>query len=78
MNLFLIICFSAALVAVAVISVVGVDHVPNWALPTVVFGVPVFAIVVVLALSASKRRKDQEEREHKALLDVEGRMSKDN
>lgn len=78
MKLFLVICFSVALVTIATISAVGVDRVPDWVLPAMVFGVPAIAIVVVLALSASKRRRDQEERERKAILDVQEKVSGDN
>lgn len=77
MKLFLLICFLTALVSVAVISVVGAERVPNWFLPTVVFGVPACALVLVLALGASKRGKNQEERESKALLNIEDNAAKD-
>jgi len=77
MRLFLLICLAAAAVTVAFVSIVGVDRVPNWFLPSMVFGVPFLAIVLVLLLGTTKRRKDQEERERKALLDVEGNSLKE-
>jgi len=77
MRLFLLICLAAAAISVTFVSVVGVDRVPSWFLPSMVFGVPFSAIVLVLLLGAAKRRKDQEERERKALLEVEGNSLKE-
>ena len=77
MKLFLLICFSAALVIIAAVSVVGADRMPDWFLPAAVFGIPAFAIILVLALSASRRQKDQEARESKAILDTKGSPSED-
>ena len=72
MKLFLLICLAAAAVSVAFVSIVGVDRVPNWFLPSMVFGVPFLAVVLVLLLGATKRRREQEERERNAFLDVGG------
>lgn len=74
MKLFLLICLAAAASAIAFVSLVGVDRVPNWFLPSMVFGVPFLAIVSVLLLGSRKRRKDQKERERKVFLDT-GRNS---
>ncbi len=56
LKIFLTICFSAAFVAIAAISLLGTEWVPNWFLPTLVFGVPAFAILVVLLRSYSGKR----------------------
>jgi hypothetical protein len=61
-KIYLLICFSVAFVAVAVISLVGADHVPDWVLPSLVFGVPVFAIVAALALGQMNIRRKPAER----------------
>ena len=71
MKIYLVICFSAAAVAIAVISLLGADRVPGWVLPGLVFGVPILAVVVVFMLNRSKTRRDQEERERKAIRDAE-------
>ncbi len=76
MKIYLLICLSAAVAAIAAISLLGADRVPNWVLPGLVFGVPVVALVVVLTLGRSKRRRDQEEREQKAIRDLEDTSSK--
>ena len=77
MRLFLLICLAAAAITVAFVSIVGVDRVPNWFLPSIVFGVPFLAIVLVLLLGSGKRRKDQEEREGKVFLNTGRKSSKE-
>lgn len=61
-KIYLVICFSVAFVTTAAISLVGADRVPDWVLPSLVFGVPIIAIIVVLALGRVRRRRNQEER----------------
>jgi hypothetical protein len=62
LKLFLVICFSAAFVAISAMSLLGTEWVPNWLLPSLVFGVPAFAILIVLASSYSGKRADPEEK----------------
>jgi len=56
LKLFLAICFSAAFVAISAMSLLGTEWVPNWFLPTLVFGAPAFAILIVLVRSYSRKQ----------------------
>lgn len=50
-----------AFVAVAAMSMLGTDWMPNWILPDLVFGVPAFAILIVLARTYSAKQSSPEE-----------------
>jgi hypothetical protein len=62
LKLFLTICFSAAFLAGLAIQLFGTEWVPNWFLPSLVFGVPASAMLIVLVRTYSGKRTDPQEK----------------